>query len=748
MMMPLAAGAQELHKHDTLDASRVTSELSRHESFTQTGLTRIEGAKFRSGYAVFSAPDLIKTIQQLPGVASGTELMSGLYVHGGDGTDNLFLLDGVPLYQVSHVVGLFSSFNTDIVDNMEFYKSGFPARFGGKLSSVVDVHTRDGDFEKYHGSFSIGLTDGRINLSGPIFKGKTSFNIGLRRSWLDMVTIPAVAYINYQNNKPDSQYQDSDSKEKVRMHYSFDDFNVRLTHKFSEDSRLTFNFYHGNDGLNVGERDSGTHHYQYGDATGIRTEDKYELDDYGIKLRWGNRAWSLAWDRKFSDKLWLDLKAYRVSSFSDLSYSSESQEYTIGRQSEGWSTESFEANRSKVLDHSVMAGLDYYPWEGHHIRTGAQFQYHVFKPSREYSYKHIDGSEGMTVPEKRGETYSSRIDGQEAAVYAEDEMALGDRVKVNAGFRLPLFLVPEATEVRFEPRVSAKYQLTDVSSLRASYTEMNQFCHLVATTYFDLPTNCWMPSTASVKPSHSRQVAGGIYNEWPGGWTLTVEGYWKTMDHLLEYGGTNALFPPLSAWESDFYEGRGRSYGLELEGGRESEKWSFNVGYTLSKTERRFDDIYFTWYPDRNDNRHKLTVSGVWRPSEKFELYAGWTYRSGNRMTAVSHVVTTRHTAQDYYDYYSDQEINEYTYYSHDEIFESPNNLKLPDYHRLDLGLNFHRTTKRGNHVVWNVSLYNAYCRMNPLFGEVTRYGNDDHFTGLYYGIIPIIPTFSYTLNF
>ena len=743
-MLLLSPAIKAQEKHDTLDASRITSELSRHENFTQTGLTRIDGKKFRSGYAVFSAPDLIKTIQQLPGVASGTELLSGLYVHGGDGSDNLFLLDGVPLYQVSHVVGLFSSFNTDMVDNMEFYKSGFPARFGGKLSSVVDVHTRDGDFEKYHGSFSIGLTDGRLNFSGPIFKGKTSFNIGLRRSWLDMVTIPAVAYINHENNKPNPFNPDDDSKETVRMHYSFDDFNVRLTHRFAEDNVLTFNFYHGNDGLDIGDKDTGTAHVRDGSHEG-ESYDRYEMYDYGVKMDWGNRAWSLAWDRKLSDRLWLDLKVYRVSSFSDISYSDESEEYPVmEKDTQREYRHMTEANRSKVLDHSLMAGLDWYPWDGHHIRTGAQYQYHIFKPERYYTNEYLEPD--MEKMEKTGETYSSRIDGQEAAVYMEDEMSLGERFKLNAGFRVPLFLIKGANSARFEPRLSMKYQLNDISSLRASYTEMNQFCHLVATTYFDLPTNCWMPSTASVKPSHSRQVAGGVYNEWTSGWKLNVEGYWKTMDHLLEYGGGNAIFPPLSAWESDFYEGIGRSYGLELEGGWDSEKWSFNVGYTLSKTERKFDDIYFKWYPDRNDNRHKLTLNGVWRPSPKFELYAGWTYHSGNRMTAVSHVIGTQQTST-WIDWETGEE-QEYIYYTYEEIYDSPNNLKLPDYHRLDLGFNFHRTTKRGNEVVWNVSVYNAYCRMNPLFGGVERHGDDNHFTGVYYGIIPIIPTFSYTLNF
>lgn len=715
LLLPCLAEAQDIERRDTLTEARISTEVSRHESFTQTGLTRIDGKKFRSGYSVFSTPDLIKTIQALPGVAAGTELMSGLYVHGGDGTDNLFLLDGVPLYQVSHVIGLFSSFNTDFVDQMEFYKSGFPARYGGKLSSVVDVKTLDGDFESYHGSFSLGLIDGRLNIGGPLIKGKTSFNFGLRRSWMDAVTTPAVAYINYKNNKPEPGEQPSDIKEYARMKFAFDDLNFRLTHLFSADSRLTFNYYSGNDGMDVGENDKGT-----------ETEEgrKYPVEtDYGVDISWGNRAYSLCWDKKFSDKLWLDLKLYRVSSYSDIAFSVyELEDKDYNRTKEN--------NSSKVLDHSVAAGLDWYPLEGHHVRTGVQYQHHLFAPKRSSSYEYYD-TDYMDKPQKVKEDYSSGISGDEAAAYAEDEMDLGKRFKINVGVRVPLFMLGKSTEFRLEPRASLKYQATDVSSVRVSYTDMNQFAHLVATSYLDLPTNCWMPSTEAVAPSHSRQLAGGVYTEWPSGYRLVVEGYWKTMDHILEYGGSNSLFPPLSSWESDFYVGKGRSFGLEVEAGYESEKCSFSTGYTLSKTDRLFEDIYYTWYPDRNDNRHKLTLNASWRPTGKLEFYGGWTYHTGSRITAQSHVIV------------ESPDGNLYT-----EVYESPNNLKLPDYHRLDLGFNFHRTTRRGNEVIWNISIYNAYCRMNPVFGYVDRDYETKRFTGYYTGIIPVIPTFSYTLRF
>ena len=215
---------------DTLDAARVTTDRLRQALRTQTGLTKLDSKKLNSGFALFNSPDIIKTIQRLPGVASGTELLSGLYVHGGTGSDNLYLLDGVPLYSTSHLIGLFSSFNADVVEDVDFYKSGFPARYGGRLSSVVDVNTRPGNMYDWHGTFSLGLIDGRFQIDGPIVKGKTSLNFGIRRTWLDTFTSPALAIVN--------------RKEKIRNgatykgNYAFWDANLGLTHIFSDKDRL------------------------------------------------------------------------------------------------------------------------------------------------------------------------------------------------------------------------------------------------------------------------------------------------------------------------------------------------------------------------------------------------------------------------------------------------------------------------------------------------------------------------------
>ena len=213
----------------------VTADLNSPIYTTQTGKVSLTAKDFVSGNNFMSSPDVVKKLQSLSGVASGTELISGLYVHGGGNDENLFLLDGTPLYQVNHAGGLFSAFNTDIVKNIDFYKSGFPARYGGRLSSVVDVRTNDGNMKEYHGSFTLGLLEGRIQFEGPIVKNRTSFNVAMRRTWLDLFSAPAIAIMN------------SSSRDKINTRYAFHDINAKITHIFSEKSRADISLYSGND---------------------------------------------------------------------------------------------------------------------------------------------------------------------------------------------------------------------------------------------------------------------------------------------------------------------------------------------------------------------------------------------------------------------------------------------------------------------------------------------------------------------
>ena len=691
-------------RQDTLREAKITSDRAVTVARTQTGHKRLDNLDFIYGNVVFSSPDIIKSLQNLPGVSAGTELMSGLYVHGGEGSDNLFLLDGVPMYQISHLGGLFSSFNTDVVKGLDFYKSGFPARYGGRMSSVVDVTTRDGDFDRFHGSFMIGLIDGRLQFEGPIIKGKTSFNIALRRSWMDAVLAPTVAYLN-RNNK---------DGEKIGGTYAFHDLNASVAHKFSDKDKLSLKFYYGRDRLKLSQTKPETFNYIVVDDERTEMTASGE-DEINADIAWGNLLTSLNWSHIFNENMYLNAAAYYSGSNADVWYRWKDWRFSDTEHHDAVN----ETNVSEVSDIAARADLDWKLNGTHHLRMGTSYQHHIYNPSRNSTVDN-DGSLLKT-------TSGKKYDGDEFALYAEDEISIGKRLDLNAGLRYVIFSVPGRFRHRLEPRVAVSFRCSDNIDIKASYTHMNQFAHLISTHYLDVPTNCWLPSTTDIEPMHSKQVAAGVYSRLPMNFRLNVEGYYKTMDNLLEYSGANSLFPPLDSWETSFHKGKGRAYGLETEFGWDSSNISFTVYYTLSWSERKFEGIWHDWYPHRHDNRHKLTLMGLWKITDGIDLYANWNYNSGGWMTVPTHI-------------YNPGEV-------FDRVYTAPNNVNLPDYHRLDIGANFRKTTKRGNESIWNIGVYNAYCRKNVVFVAISE-REDKSLYGEGRAIFPIIPSFSYTLKF
>ena len=714
LLLSAAALAQNVGEmRDTLDAARVSTDARKREDVaTQTSLTRIDGASIGRGFAFLGSPDVIKMLQQLPGVASGTELMSGLYVRGGDGSDNLFLLDGVPMYQVSHLIGLFSSFNADIIDNVDFYKGGFPARYGGRMSSVVDVTTREGDYEALHGHFGLGNIDGRLQLEGPLVKGKTSFNLSLRRTWMETFSVPLIAYANHRLKK-------DQSNEHVSGHYLFGDLNAKLAHKFSPRSRLVLNFYRGRD--NFGAGDSYSDH-------------KESLD---LSMVWGNTLTSLDWNYDWSDNLSMKLTPYYSRYKSNIGARVEEEDrYKYDDGTESYSYISLEENIfTAIHDGGLNLSFVWTPGRAHTVRFGATGQYHAYEPGTREVIKAIEDGEKYEHKEDAVVPYR----GGEAAAFFEDEIRFSDRWRLNLGLRDALFFSPGKTRNMLEPRVATRFQASERVSLRAAYAAMNQFAHQISSLYIDLPINAWMPSTALIAPMHSDQYTLGVYAQLPSGFDLTVEGWYKNMTHLYEYCGQVTLLPSLTSWERSYTEGRGRSYGGEFSLEYRTEKLQAAAYYTLSWSERYFEKIYPEWYRDRNDNRHKLTLTASWRPGKRFELYGGWTYHSGNRITFP----TSLEYQADYSEYAGKEII-----YLRNQLYSKPNNVKLPDYHRLDLGFNFHRTTRRGREALWNFSLYNAYCRMNAVAANIERDSKTDKYKATAYGLIPIVPSLSYSLKF
>ncbi len=694
--------AQEVEKRDTLDTSYVTAVKEKMRNTTQTGLMRLDGNKLRSTVAAFGTPDLIKSLQMLPGVAAGNELMSGLYVHGGDGNDNLFLLDGVPLYNVAHFGGFFSSFNTDVVENLDFYKSGFPARYGGRLSSVVDVETSEGNMQEYHGNLSLGLIDGRIQVEGPIWKDHTSFNFGLRRSWLDVITVPALLYVNHENhNNP-----------KAHGGYAMWDLNARVTHKLSKDSKLNANFYWGDDNINAG----------------LKEKESESFMDLGVRTTWGSLTSSVSWEAKYSPKTNGKLMAYYTRSGSDIGYT-----FDIGSIADGKEKSMLyfnDDNLCSVHDAGVKYDMDWYPNSSHHVRTGATVAWHHYATGRKYEQRgalFALMNEGEPEGDKNeiGDKYSA----WEPAVYMEDEIFLAYNFTVNAGVRLSLFGTNKKTWGSIEPRAALKWMIDNDICAKLSYTRMSQYIHLVSAMYIDLPTNSWMPSTPEAGPMVSDQIAGGLYFT-PGNFKINLEGWYKTMDGMLAYNGANAFYPPLVNWEKSFTSGSGKSYGMEFETTYSIPKLELSAYYTLCWSWRQFDAYYMFPFLDRNDNRHKVNLVGNWNFAKGWFVSFNWNWHTGNRITLPSHVVM------------SDGGM-------FDTVYEAPFNAKLPDYHRLDLSVDYKwDIVEDGRHLLcFNLSIYNVYNHMNASFAMLDQ-DEKGNYRGMAYGLVPIIPTLSVSYKF
>ena len=688
----IPAEAQDAEMTDTLARAVISSS---RPAIASTGLKRFDGGELLGGAAILGSPDVLKFLQNLPGVASGMELMSGLYVRGGDGSDNLFMLDGVPLFQVSHLAGIFSSFNTDVIESLDFYESGFPARYGGRLSSIVDIRTKNGSMEDFGGSVSVGLIDGRINLNGPIVRNKLSYDIAIRRSWLDALVAPVLAIEN------------SGNKTKTNGGYALFDSNLNLTYTPGPRDILNLRFYMGSDNFNYSNT---TEEKYYG------KEIYYSESGTSLKMKWGNLAASAGWKHLISRHSRINTLLYFSRAFSNIRDWQKTDDFS----NEILTSTGSAGNTAGNVTAAGFRSIFLHSASHHNLSAGIEYRSSWFNPSR---------SEERNVDDRLSSSVSSIEDyrSDEASVFVEDEMTYGP-FSLTAGIRLDGYFSEGAAYFRPQPRISTSYNLSEGVIVKASYEAASQYDHLLSSIYLDLPTNLWMPSTDRIRPSDSHQVTAGTYVRLSRKLHLDVSGYYRSIENCLIYSGNGSLFPSIDRWEDEFVSGRGRSYGAEIELQYLSGKFRGSAFYTLSWSERKFDALLDSWFRDRFDNRHKLTLTGSWRINEHIDMNATWNFHSGNRVTVPEHTVSLPDGGSRF-------------------LFSEPYNAKLPDYHRLDISCNFRKRTKRGNERIWNISIYNAYCRMNPIMMRVTT--NEELkpvATG--YSFVPIIPSFSYTLKF
>jgi len=716
----------------------------------ETGKVSLNAATLKAIPSFMSENDVIKALQQMPGVAVGTDGMAGLYVRGGNADENLYLVDGNPLYHIHHLLGLFSTFNPEAVKTMDFYKGSFPARYGDRLSSVVDVRMNDGDMKKFSGTASIGLISSRVNLQGPVVKDKTSYSVSLRRTYLDLIARPVLYFMNRQNKKSDPDYYGT-----TDLAYYFYDFNAKINHKLSDKSRLYLSLYDGKDKFFFNNRSQYGNAFYYYDEQG---EQAYIPSEHGnalhtgtesanIDIGWGTRMASLGWTYAVNSKLFSNatLVYNRYRSNISLSYEDRmTSSYTDEATGETRSSTTYDfykpVYRSGIEDMGYRLDFDY-AYNNHHlIRFGTAFLHHNFRPeeSRVFQVQEDGGrSRNDTI------TYADdRVKVQELSFYAEDEMGIGPQLKANMGVHLSGFFVQGKSYLSAQPRFSARYLLSKDLSLKASYGRMSQYVHLLQSSYFNSPNDLWVPITKNVKPLSSHQLSFGIYGKHRG-FDLSAETYYKRSSNQVEYKDGASILTGNSNWEERVAQGIGISYGVELMAQKSVGNTSGWVGYTLSWANRRYPGGEInqgSTYPAKFDNRHKINAVLMHTFNRKFDLSLSWVYATGNWTTLPV-------------EEYIDMDGNKQPY------FPQRNNYKMPNYQRLDLSFNYYRHKKNGRTGIWNFSLYNLYAHHNSFLvlpGEKylpnpdTADGYPQRSYPAYqsFALLPIIPSFSYTIKF
>ncbi len=697
---------------------------------TQMSAIELPVMQLKKVPALFGESDVIKALQLLPGVQSGTEGSAGMYVRGGGPDENLILLDGVPLYNVNHAAGFFSAFNSDAIKNVTLYKGSFPARFGGRLSSVVDVRMKDGDMYEYHGNASIGLIASKVNVEGPIIKGKTSFNLSFRRTYYDVITAPLMNYI--------VKRQTESGKSSAWGGYYFYDLNLKLNHKFSDKDRLFLSIYSGDDKVyaNMRYKDQYNSSY-YGEGNGL---EKLDLD-----WKWGNRVAALRWNHVIQPNLFMNVTgAYtQYRHYMGAGYSSETN-YTQSSYSESMGM----GMHSGIYDISAKADLDYKPFENHDVKFGANLTHHTYRPTT--TAIHMKETEdGQTEYAFDSVSNDARIRAMETDLYVEDNWSINNFFKLNAGLHYATFSVDHKTYQSLQPRVSLRALVTENFSIKAGYADMSQYIHLLSSNAISLPTDLWVPVTGHVVPMKAHQIAIGGFYDWKG-FEFSVEGYYKQMKNVMEYKDGSSFFTlDQTDWQDKVVMGDGWSYGIELFAQKQVGKLTGWVGYTWAHANRLFNrpgqELNFgEVFPAKYDRRHDLNIVVMYEFNDRIDVGATWIYSSGNCATLPLQGYNGLNVG--FYDYEYPHQI---------QHIESRNNYRYNSYQRLDLVANFHKQKKHCERI-FSINIYNTLCHNNPFIVIPREYEVYYPATDEYKQqkvlrqicIFPIIPTLSWQYKF
>ncbi len=663
--------------------------------------------------AIGGEVDVLKAIQLMPGVQSGGEGSSGIYVRGGSPDQNLIVLDDVPLYYVNHLGGFVSIFNADAINNFKLVKGGYPAEYGSRLSSVLDVRMKEGNMKKFQVQGTVGLISTKVSVEGPIIKDKASFIISARRFMLDLLMKPISKLVT----------------DNVAVGYTFYDLNAKINYKLSDKNRLYLSFYSGDDKTSVNNKDIEPN-------SSIKTNSA---------LRWGNMLGAFRWNHIYSSKFFsnLTLTYTQYRYLTEFKYQSEEYEADTVSSSQKMENRFY----SGINDLSIKADFEYFAGTNYTLKFGAISTYHKFTPGIT-SYK---AENNGTVPLDTMFN-DTKFNSLESAVYLENQLSLGEHFNFNIGVRGTHYLIENKSFISLEPRLLANILITKKLSVKASYSQMQQNVHLLTYSGMGMPTDLWVPATKNVQPEKSTQYAAGFASQLFGNkYELSIEAYYKDMSYLIEFKEATSFYGSSQSWEDKVItNGKGISKGIEFLLQKKQGNFTGWLGYTLSKTTRQFAELNNGKpYNFRYDRTHDISIVANYKIREGLNISATWVYGTGNAITL----------ANEYYKvpYLQYQENYPYYYYENTYTIESyaeKNSYRMRAFHKLDIGINSTKQKKWGERT-WNFSIYNVYNRQNPyyyFFKDKYEYQNGKEvFVGkrLYQqSLFPIIPSISYSFKF
>ena len=708
----------------SLTLNTVVVKASRHNddrmSITQLSLPMLRAIPMLGGER-----DIMRGLQLMPGIKAGSEGSVGLNVRGGSPDQNLILLDGIPIYNAAHLFGLSSVFNTAAIKTVEVVKGGFPARYGGRLASVIDISTKDGNMNEFQAEGNIGLISSHIQVEGPIVKQKASFLFSVRRSLYELYFLPKRLAEGGNSENPN---------------YWMGDINAKLNYKVNAKNHFFATAYLSKD--NFRER-------EFQNSVRFTTDSR-------VGLNWSNAVFSAKWQRNWSPKLFSNMILYKNNyKFSIYSHYKKTDKGLNAPDTISIYNNDYD---SDIRDVGLTWAFYYNLNDKHNLKFGTNVIRHQFLPGVS-AIVDTSTTNVFNTPKPTGNSIAAL----ESRFYVEDNWNINSVFQLNYGVHVSAFSVRGKQYSSLEPRISSKITFSDRFNIKLGYAQMQQYIHLLTNSGAGLPSDLWIPPTDKLRPQSSVQYGISFNYDLPKqAINISIEAYYKTMKGLIDYKEGSSFLIQGKDWESKIEQsGKGEAYGTELLIEKTMGKWKGWVGYTLAWSNRQFTGInQGKTYPYKYDRRHEISIVSTYALSKRWEWSAAWIFATGNAIT----LPTSQYTSSAFFNNQTSDPPTKANiinlnvdggeiYRTPYEIFNygSKNSSRIPNYHRLDVGLNCHKIKKRGE-VTWSFSIYNIYARPNPYYirynyaARNTQNTNKGSFKAV--SIFQLIPSIAYYRKF